>query len=81
MKTTVDRLIEQSAVPLPAIIAKSGLAEERVMAIVAGRWLPTPAERIAISRALGVAVEDVDWGHTMSPRNVRYHRFGLPEDF
>jgi hypothetical protein len=52
-----------------------------VLAIVDGRWLASPAERAAIAAALGVAVETISWGHTMNPRNVRYHRFGLKEDF
>jgi hypothetical protein len=28
-----------------------------------------------------VGVDQISWGHTMNPRNVRYHRFGLKEDF
>ena len=37
------------------------------------------AARAALAAAMGVSVDAVDWGHTMSPRNVRYHRFGLPD--
>ena len=30
---------------------------------------------------IGVEVDDVSWGHTMAPRNIRYHQFGMKEDF
>ena len=46
-----------------------------------GRWTPSPDERAAIAAALGVRVEEVSWGHSMNPRNIRYHRFGLKESF
>ena len=81
MPATIDRLLEHSDFSLDDLVAKTALNEERVKAIISGRWLPNPAERKAIASAFGVNVDDVDWGHTMSPRNVRYHRYGLREDF
>ena len=57
------------------------LPSERVVAIVAGRWTPSPDERSRIAQALDVAVSEISWGHTMDPRNIRYRRFGLSEDF
>jgi hypothetical protein len=54
---------------------------ERVAAIAEGRWTPTPAERERIAAAFGLPVAEVSWGHTMNPRNVRYRRFGLKENF
>lgn len=81
MRATIDRLLEQSGFSLDDLVAKTALNKERVKAIISGRWLPSPAERRSIAEALDVDVDDVDWGHTMSPRNVRYHRYGLREDF
>ncbi|MCA9237705.1 MAG: helix-turn-helix domain-containing protein [Planctomycetales bacterium] len=77
---TVDALFENSRHSLDDLAAASGLSPERVAAIVDGRWLPNPAERAALAAALGVEVAQVSWGHTMNPRNVRYHRYGLKED-
>jgi len=37
--------------------------------------------REKLAAALGLPVTEISWGHTMSPRNVRYGRFGLKEDF
>jgi lambda repressor-like predicted transcriptional regulator len=78
---TVDIVLEELGWSLDDLAARCQLDLERVAAIVDGRWLPSPAERQRIADALGVPSEEISWGHTMSPRNVRYHRFGLKEDF
>lgn len=79
-RQTFERLFEQSRLTRKELAARSRLSLPRVDAIISGRWLPSPEQRECLSQALGVKVDDVDWGHTMSPRNVRYHRFGLPDD-
>ena len=78
---TVDMLFEESGLWIEDIAERSKLTEERVEAIALGRWTPSPEERIRIAKAFSVSVDDVSWGHTMDPRNMRYHRFGLKEDF
>lgn len=77
---TVDRVLEEKGLHISQLAQLAGLPEERVAAIVAGRWLPNPKERERIATALELPADQIDWGHTMSPRNVRYHRFGLSED-
>jgi len=78
---TVDVVLEELAWSLDDLAAQCGLPIDRVAAIVDGRWLSSPAERAAIAAALGTTADQISWGHTMNPRNVRYHRFGLKEDF
>jgi hypothetical protein len=78
---TVDLLLEEHNLSVEELAENCGLPPERVLAIVDGRWLASPAERERIAAALAIAADQVSWGHTMSPRNVRYHRFGLREDF
>jgi transcriptional regulator with XRE-family HTH domain len=78
---TIDLLLEETDATLEELSARTGLPIDRVAAIAHGRWTPSPAEREKLAAALGVSVTDVSWGHTMNPRNVRYHRFGLKEDF
>jgi hypothetical protein len=78
---TIDVILDDQQLSLAWLAETSGLPCERTEAIVDGRWLPSPHERRLIAEALGLSVDDVSWGHTMNPRNVRYHRFGLPEDF
>jgi hypothetical protein len=79
--TTIERLIETTGIELDVISSRSGLSIERVESIAEGRWTPSPEERVKIASAFGVSVDDISWGHSMNPRNVRYRRFGLKEDF
>jgi hypothetical protein len=78
---TVDVLLEERKLSIEDLAERSGLRADRTLAIVDGRWLANPAERAAIAGALGMPMDQISWGHTMNPRNVRYHRFGLKEDF
>jgi hypothetical protein len=78
---TVDVLLEELNLSVEELAEKCQLPFERVLAIVDGRWLASPVEREQIAAALTVPVGEISWGHTMNPRNVRYHRFGLKEDF
>jgi transcriptional regulator with XRE-family HTH domain len=77
----IDRAFEEAGLPLEELAARSGVSRQRLEAIVTGRWLPNPEERERVARALGREAQDISWGHTMDPRNVRYRRFGLAEDF
>lgn len=78
---TVDVLLEEQGLDIETVAEHAQLPAARVEAIATGRWTPSPQERERIAAALGVAVEEVCWGHSMNPRNVRYHRFGLKEKF
>jgi transcriptional regulator with XRE-family HTH domain len=78
---TVDILFEEAGLWIEDIAERTGLTEKRVEAIALGRWTPSADERRRIAQAFSVSISDVSWGHTMDPRNVRYRRFGLKEDF
>ena len=78
---TVEHLLDELDINLDELASRAGLAIERTLAIADGRWTPSPAERERLAKALGVPVTEISWGHTMNPRNVRYGRFGLKEDF
>ena len=78
---TVEHLIEETNYSIEEIAKRAGLLPERVLAIVDGRWTPSPKEREKIAAAFGVPVEEISWGHTMNPRNIRYGRFGFKENF
>jgi transcriptional regulator with XRE-family HTH domain len=78
---TLDYLIEQTQLTVEALATRSGLEPKRVQAIIDGRWTPSPEEREAMAKALGVPVEQIAFGHNMNARNIRFHRFGLKEDF
>ncbi len=78
---TIDLLFEESELTIDDLAERARLTIERVEAIALGRWTPSPVERQRIAAAFGVAVDEVSWGHSMDPRNIRYRRFGLKENF
>ena len=78
---TIDVLLEDRGLMIDELALRAGLLLERVEAIADGRWTPSPREREKLAAALSVPISEVSWGHTMNPRNVRYHRYGLKENF
>lgn len=78
---TVEHLFELTGLAIEDIAEAAGLPVERVAAIAEGRWTPSPEDRARIAAAFGVSVEEVSWGHSMNPRNIRYRRQGLKENF
>jgi transcriptional regulator with XRE-family HTH domain len=78
---TIDYLFETIDVSLEEIAAKADLPVERVAAIAEGRWTPSPDERQRLAGAFGLPVAEISWGHSMNPRNIRYRRHGLRENF
>lgn len=78
---TLEHWLETLGLSIAELADRAGLDAKRVASIAEGRWTPSPQDRELLAAALGVAVDQVSWGHTMPPRNIRYHRFGLPEDF
>jgi transcriptional regulator with XRE-family HTH domain len=78
---TVEHLVEQTGLSLAEISRRAGLPVDRVEAIVEGRWTPSPDERQQIAKAFGLPVDQISWGHSMNPRNIRYRRHGLQENF
>jgi len=45
------------------VAARSGIDEQRVMAIVMGRWTPSPEDRDAIAAVFGLTRDQIAWGH------------------
>ena len=78
---TIELLFEETGFSIEEVAARANLSPARMEAIAVGRWTPSPAERQRVATAFGVTMEEISWGHTMSPRNIRYGRFGLKENF
>ena len=70
MKLLSDVLAEQGVIADQLIDAAS--LETRVMKLLlAGSYTPSPSERQRIAKALGVAVDDIAWGHTVPVQHLR----------
>jgi len=57
---SVDQLCTEQGLDVPK---RSGLDESRVLAIVLGRWTPSPEERDAIAAVFGLTRDQIAWGH------------------
>lgn len=63
MAVTVAGLCEQRQITLAQLVERSGLEEQRVLAIMLGRWTPSPTERQRIAAVFGLTADDIGWGH------------------
>jgi transcriptional regulator with XRE-family HTH domain len=72
-KWTVRQLCEQHRISVRELAEKSGVDEHRVLAIVLGRWTPSPEDRQRIAAVFGVAKETIVWGHTTPIQHIYGH--------
>jgi transcriptional regulator with XRE-family HTH domain len=61
--SSVDRLCADRGIDASQLAKLSGVDEQRVAAIVLGRWTPSPEERDAIAAVFGLTREQIAWGH------------------
>lgn len=73
MTHSVADLCRDRNLTVPQLAERSGLEESRVLAIALGRWTPSPTERQKIATALGVAVEEITWGHQTPIQHLYGH--------
>jgi transcriptional regulator with XRE-family HTH domain len=63
LSRNVDQLCVEHKLTVRQLAERAGLDELRVMAIVLGRWTPSPQERDAIAGVFGLTREQIAWGH------------------
>ena len=71
--TTVAELCRQHGIDPKQLAERSGLDEQRVLAIVLGRWTPSPAERDAVAGVFGLTREQIAWGHSTPVSHLYGH--------
>jgi hypothetical protein len=70
MKVLTD-LLREKGMDVGQLVEASGLEKRVVKLLFAGSYTPSPSERQHIAGALGVAVEDIAWGHTVPVQYLR----------
>ena len=73
MAQSVADLCQEHQITLAELTARSEMEEGRVMAIVLGRWTPSPVERQKIADVFGVAVDQIAWGHKTPIQHLYGH--------
>jgi transcriptional regulator with XRE-family HTH domain len=62
LKVTVEQLAE-----------RTGIERGRLEAILLSRWTPSPDDRRRIAEQLGVALDDIAWGHATPIQHLYGH--------
>jgi len=70
---SVDELCVQQGLNVTQLAKKAGLDEQRVLAIVLGRWTPSPAERDKIAGVFGLTRDQISWGHKTPIQHIYGH--------
>ena len=70
---SVHDLCREHQIDVKQLAERSGLDEPRVLAIVLGRWTPSPAERDRVAAAFGLAREQIAWGHSTPVSHLYGH--------
>src|SRR5262249_29855842 len=69
----VNELCEQQGIDYKQLADRTGLDEPRVLAIVLGRWTPSPAERDRIAAVFGMTRDQISWGHKTPIQHIYGH--------
>jgi lambda repressor-like predicted transcriptional regulator len=72
IRTAVQWMADRG-VSLADLVAASGLEQRIVHAIMEGRYTPSPDQRERLAKALGVAPEEIAWGHVTPVEHMYGH--------
>ena len=67
---TVEQLCAENGIDAGQLARRSGLDEQQVVAIVLGRWTPSPQERDCIAAVFGLARDQIAWGHKTPVQHI-----------
>jgi transcriptional regulator with XRE-family HTH domain len=70
---SVDQLCAARGMDVRQLAQASGLDEQRVLAIVLGRWTPSPQERDAIAAVFSLTRDQITWGHKTPIQHIYGH--------
>lgn len=59
----ITELCQEQGIDAKQLAERAGLDEGRILAIVLGRWTPSPAERDKVAAVFGLSREQIVWGH------------------
>jgi transcriptional regulator with XRE-family HTH domain len=59
----IDQLCIDRGITAQQLAERSGVDEQRVVAIVVGRWTPSPEDRDRIAAVFGLSRDQIAWGH------------------
>jgi hypothetical protein len=70
---SVNELCEEHQMNYKRLAELSGLDDQRVLAIVLGRWTPSPTERDKVAAVFGLGRDQITWGHKTPIQHIYGH--------
>ncbi len=70
---SVDDLCSEHKITTDELAERSGVDPQRVLAIVLGRWTPSPQERDKIAAVFQLTKEQIAWGHKTPIQHIYGH--------
>jgi hypothetical protein len=70
---SVNELCADHKIDHKQLAERTGLDESRVLAIVLGRWTPSPSERDKVAAVFGLTRDQITWGHTTPIQHIYGH--------
>lgn len=69
----VEELCVEFKMSIQQLAEKSGVDEQRVLAIAMGRWTPSPEDRDKIAAVFGLTRDQIAWGHRTPIQHIYGH--------
>jgi transcriptional regulator with XRE-family HTH domain len=70
---TVAEWLVETALSIEELEKRCGLDRKVLDAILQGRYTPSPQQRQKVAAALGVATEQISWGHSTPVSHLYGH--------
>jgi transcriptional regulator with XRE-family HTH domain len=70
---TVKQLLDHSGLSVTEFADRAGLEKRVAQNIIAGQWTPSPQQRARIAAVLGIAVDEIRWGHSTPVEHMYGH--------
>jgi len=68
---TIGEHLQHAGMSVDTLTTASKIERRVMKLLLVGSYTASPSERKRLADALGVAVEDVDWGHTVPVQHLR----------
>ncbi len=70
---SVNDLCKEHGISPDVLADRSGVDAQRVLAIVFGRWTPSPRERDQIAAVFELTRDEIAWGHKTPIQHIYGH--------